>query len=76
MRRDESVERRWIEQWRTAGPALERVRHDELARLSDADALAAADTLLALAVDVPVPRERLAWSGLVELQRHLRRALT
>lgn len=74
MRPDESSERRWAAQWRAAGPALARVREEELARLSEADALAAAHTLLAVAAGIPVPRERLVWSGLIKLQRQLRRA--
>lgn len=74
MRPEESFERRWAAQWRAAGPALARVRERELARLSDADALAAADTLLAIGAAMPLSRDRLVWSGLVELQRQLRRA--
>ena len=60
-------------QWRRAAEALARVRHDELARLSAVDALAASDTLLAIGATVPLPPERVAWSGLIDLQRHLHR---
>jgi hypothetical protein len=74
MHHDDSFERQWMAQWRAAGPALAKVREVELARLSDAEALAAADMLLAIAVETPLPAERVTWSGLVELQRLLRRA--
>ena len=63
-------------QWRRAAEALERVRHDELARLSASDALAASDTLLAIGATLPLPPGRLAWSGLIELQRHFHRRRT
>lgn len=58
-------------QWRRAGDALAGVRAGELARLSAADALAAANTLLSLAARMPLPDDRRSWSGLVELQRRL-----
>ena len=58
-------------QWRLAGEALARVRASELAQLSAADALAASETLLAIAATVPLPASRLTWSGLIELQRYL-----
>jgi hypothetical protein len=64
-------EREWVAQWRRAGVALERVRGNELAALSDADALAAADTLLALAATMKLPAHRVGWSGLVDLQQRL-----
>ena len=67
------LEREWMAQWRGASAALARVRADELTSLSAADALAATDTLLAIGATVPLPVDRLAWSGLIELQRHLRR---
>lgn len=60
-------------QWRRAHGALARVRADELAQLSAADALAAADTLLAIGANRPLSGERLTWSGLIEQQRYLHR---
>jgi len=66
-------EREWLAQWRQAGAALERVRANELARLCGADALAAADALLAIGATMTLPASRVAWSGLVELQRQLHR---
>jgi hypothetical protein len=66
-------EREWMAQWRGAGPALEQVRADELARMTSADALAAADALLGLGATSPLPESRVTWSGLVELQRSLHR---
>jgi hypothetical protein len=71
MRSSSERDREWFAQWRRAGAALEQVRADDLARLSDADALAAADTLLALSATTPLPAERTAWSGLIDLQRRL-----
>jgi hypothetical protein len=66
---DPRREREWLAQWRRAGAALERVRADELAHLRSAEALAAADTLLAIGASMPLPADRVAWSGLIDLQR-------
>jgi hypothetical protein len=64
-------------QWRRAGAALARVRADQLAHLHPADALAAADALLAIGATIPLALERLTWSGLIEFQRCLhKRPLT
>lgn len=52
--------------WRRAGAALEAVRRRELRELTDAEALAAAETLLSLAPLLP-PKADL--TGLVEQQR-------
>lgn len=67
----DSREREWLAQWRRAGAALERVRAAELAQLRGADALAATHTLLAIGANMPLPEDRVAWSGLIELQRQL-----
>lgn len=64
-------EREWLAQWRRAGAALERVRAAELAQLTNADALVAADTLLAIGATMALPRHRVTWSGLIDLQRQL-----
>jgi hypothetical protein len=66
-------EREWLAQWRRAGAALEQVRSDDLANLSHAEALRAAETLLALSGSTPLPADRALWSGLIELQRQLHR---
>lgn len=63
----------WLEQWRRAAVALEQVRADELAHLRAADALAASETLLALGASLPLPPNRVIWSGLIDLQRRLHR---
>jgi hypothetical protein len=60
------LEREWMAQWRRASAALAHVRADELAHLSEHDALAATDTLLALAQNAPLSVERLTWSGLID----------
>jgi hypothetical protein len=70
---DRRLQREWMAQWRQAGAALERVRADELARLDDADALAASEALLALSATVPLPMDRVTWSGLIDCQRLLHR---
>lgn len=66
-------ERRWIEQWRSAGPALAEVRRRELAGLSNEAALAATHALLDLAARLPLDPRRLATSGLVTQQELLHR---
>jgi hypothetical protein len=71
MYADARRQREWLNQWRRAGAALEQVRADELARLSDADALAASEALLALAASTPLPMSRVTWSGLIDFQRQL-----
>jgi hypothetical protein len=68
---DTRHQREWLQQWRRAAVALERVRADELAQLSAADALAASETLLALGASMPLPPSRVSWSGLIDLQRRL-----
>ncbi len=73
MASDAPMEREWIAPWRRAAGALAHVRARELASLSDADALAAADTLLTIGARAPLPAHRRAWSGLVEFQRLLHR---
>jgi hypothetical protein len=69
---DRRVETLCVQRWRTAGPALAAVRAEELRAMTDADALAAADSLLALAEP---PRNAARWrtSGLVEQQRLFQR---
>lgn len=69
---DTIAEREWLAQWRRAGVALERVRADDLAHLDEAAALAAAETLLAIGATQSLPAARVAWSGLIDLQRHFR----
>lgn len=59
--------KRWAETWKRAGPELERIRREELARMTDEQAKAAALDLLSIPLpeDLPPRRE----SGLVEQQR-------
>jgi deoxyribodipyrimidine photolyase-like uncharacterized protein len=58
-------QRRWMEQWREAGIALDEVKRDELRNLSDLDAWLKTDRLLSLA---PFYRRRTTTSGLVRQQ--------
>lgn len=60
-----------VAQWRQAGAALAQVRRDELRRLTDAEALVAADELLDLVRLLPPAT---GTSGLVEQQRLFARA--
>lgn len=64
-------------QWRSAAIALAEQRAMELGDLTDADALAASDALLSLALMVPIDPTRLTGSGLVRQQELFhRRAAT
>lgn len=58
----------WLRQWNDAGFALAAHRREELMRLSDGEALAASEALLALAAIVRLSPRRLTSSGLVEQQ--------
>jgi len=71
MLTDPCRQREWLAQWRRAGVALEQVRADALGHLRAADALAASETLLALAASIPLPTSRVTWSGLIDFQRQL-----
>ncbi len=62
--------RRWAAQWRETGLALEEVKRDELAKLSDEDAVKAADMLLDLGSRY---RRRSRTSGLVRQQSRFHR---
>ena len=70
---DVAAQRAWIEQWRRAAIALEDQRRRELRAMSDAEALAASDALLSLAVVVAIRQDRLTDSGLVRQQAMLHR---
>jgi hypothetical protein len=61
--------RAWAATWRRAAPELERIRRDELRRVSTDEALANLAPLFAAALELP-PRTT---SGLVEQQRLLAR---
>jgi len=60
-------------QWQRASRALAEVRAEELAHLSAADALAAAETLLGLSANASLSAARLTWSGLIDFQRSIHR---
>jgi hypothetical protein len=62
-----------VAQWQRTGPVLERLHRDELRRLTDAEALAAAEELLDLVRLFP---SKAGGSGLVEQQRLFARART
>ena len=65
-----AIGRRWVEAWKEAGPALERLRRDELRRLDPKHAIA----LLCGPADYNVPpRAPQPRSGLTEQQRLFRK---
>ena len=66
---DASAERRWAEQWREAGNALEEQRRRELRALTAERALAATEAVLALSSPVHLSADRRTHSGFVEQQR-------
>ena len=68
---DAAAQRRWVEQWKEAGKALEDQRRRELMSLTADRALAASEALLALASPERLSAERRTSSGLVEQQRLL-----
>jgi hypothetical protein len=68
MSMDAAAQRAWMEQWRSAAKALEEQRKQELGAMSDAEALAASEALLSLALVVPINPDRLTDSGLVQQQ--------
>jgi len=70
---DAAAQRRWVEQWRAAIPALAEQRRQELRSLTPERALAAADALLSLVPPGEIGLERRTQSGLVEQQRLLHR---
>ncbi len=68
------AERRWVEQWRIAGPLLEQIKTEELRAMTEEEARVAAEDLLSA---VPLAN---SWShdahasGLVEQQRWFKKA--
>jgi len=68
MTLDAATQREWLRQWQAAGRALAARKRQELLLLSDEQALAASEALLALVPTVPLSPSRRHWSGLVEQQ--------
>lgn len=58
--------RRWVQAWKDAGPALERIRHEELRRLDTFQTIA---QLCGPANYHEAPRAPKPTSGLIEQQR-------
>ena len=67
------VARAYVKRWTESGRVLEQLRWRELADLDDVRALRATEALLDYGATLPLTRERLEWSGLVEQQRLFRR---
>jgi hypothetical protein len=65
-----AVARRWVQAWKRAGPALERIRRQELRQL---DTYAAIALLCGPADYREAPRAPKPTSGLIEQQRIFRR---
>jgi hypothetical protein len=72
VEREPEIQKQWAATWRAAGVALAEVRAEELRSMTPAQALQAAESLLALASP---PRDLPRWrsSGLVDQQRLFRR---
>ena len=68
------LNRRWVAQWRTTGPLLEAIRAEELRAMTEEQARAASEMLLAAAPIPGDPRTDSTTSGLVEQQRIFARA--
>jgi hypothetical protein len=71
MTRDEQVA--WMRQWHAAAVALADDEKARLAALTEEDAWAQSEVLLALATPVSPTDPRHSWSGLVEQQALLHR---
>jgi hypothetical protein len=69
MTRDEAQD--YVERWRKAGPELEKVRREELRKLTDDDVRAQIHALLEISRLVPCIRHS---SGLVDQQRIFQKA--
>ena len=61
-------EREYVRRWVETGRLLETLHWRELQTLDPATALEASRQLIEAALRVPLPPERLTWSGLVEWQ--------
>jgi hypothetical protein len=72
----EAEQRRWIAQWQAARAALRAQRANELAAMSDEQALAAADALLTVASSSGLSPAARASSGLVQQQALFHRKAT
>jgi hypothetical protein len=59
---------RWLDQWRSAGPALAELRKRDLRGLTESQALAASEAVLSLATLSPLDPRRREHSGLVTQQ--------
>ena len=62
-------EKQYFQRWKTLGPLLDSIRHDELRRMTDAEYLKIVERVWS----VNVQRSPRHDSGLVEWQRMLRR---
>jgi hypothetical protein len=70
-----SVEAAWVARWREAGLALAEQRARELRGMTEAQALAAIEALLSLALVLPLSPSRLTDCGLVRQQALFHRRL-
>ena len=62
-------QQQWMQQWRRAAVELERIKREELARMTDAEALVIAHRVLALSDPLYYDERRRTTSGLIEQQR-------
>jgi len=63
-----TLEQIWVDTWREAGPALEKIKREELRAMTAERALWVADAVLVMASHGWWNPARENWSGLVEQQ--------
>lgn len=69
--------RKWVENWKRVGPELEKIKRQELRKMTDEQAYDIAVSLsYSLADDAWIDPRHLTSSGLVEQQRWFRKAAT
>lgn len=66
-------QQQWMSQWRRAAIELERVKREELAQMTDTEALRATNELLDLALTAYKDPHFRTYSGLVEQQKLFRK---
>ena len=65
---DKAKMKLWVETWKQVGPLLDKIRHQELRAMTDADGAAALGMLSEFALSLPDQQTRTT-SGFVEQQR-------
>ncbi len=71
--REKELTKRWIETWRVAGPLLEKIRDEEVARMTDEEGLRIAEMVLSM-FDREVAQQLRTSSGLIGQQELFQRS--